>query len=308
MPTRKEVSKLKADFIQKRKGAINSKIGVIQNKIFEDIAPDFISMVKKKDREFTKTDLLAMERKVRKAVNESFTDIMRETTDAARSVGDLNLMYYSTMLETNRLDDIRVKTKKIIDRKLGILDGKIKRGGFIDRALNTKSAQAQFMGDVKKLLRQNASVQVLKDKMREFVTGGKDNNGFLSKHYNNVASDLLITVDRNNSNIFADDLGLKHFIFAGGLLKTSRAFCLDRNGKIFTRDQADKWIDLLGTKNGPIWDEKRDGSYDPFQQMGGLGCLHAPDWITPELANGIIREQNRTAADRNKNFRERHNL
>ena len=68
------------------------------------------------------------------------------------------------------------------------------------------------------------------------------------------------------------------------------------------------WKELLGKENGPIWDESTDGEYVPTEQMGGYGCLHSPDWITADIAQGNKGVYNKAAAVRNANFRKRYDL
>src|SRR5690606_21753943 len=47
----------------------------------------------------------------------------------------------------------------------------------------------------------------------------------------------LLQVDRETNSNFATDLQLNHAIYQGGLIKTSRDFCEERNNKVFTRDE-----------------------------------------------------------------------
>ncbi len=311
MPTRKEASKIKAEWIDKRNNAIDGKIANLQQQVFEDIIPDVIAIAKQEEiRKKVKAGSLApitsLENKLRKNFQAGFPEIMRETTRSARALGDLNLVYFSTMLDTNRLDEIRDKTLKTVNRKLGVdADGKLIPGGFVDKSIKDTSIQLKFVKEVKKLLSSNADTQTLIQGIKRFFVGTEDQNGVIAKHYNTFSGNLLNTIDRNNSITFADELDLRFFYYFGGLIKSSRSFCIKKNGKIFSREQAEKWKDdpFIVKVYGSDIDQ-----YKPLENMGGPNCLHTPDFITDDLAKGNMREQNSIASQRNKNFVARHGL
>lgn len=305
MPTRKEVSKLKKDFVEKRKSVIYNKMDDINQTIYDKLMAELLKQSKSKDN-YTVTELQAI---FKKEFENKFPSVMRETVSTARSLVDLNEMYFSTLVDSNRLNDIKNNTNKILDKKLGIDEnGKIVKGGFLDRSITTSNAQILFTKELKKILTGNPDPVALKDKLKNFIVGTPEVNGLITQYYNTFSKDLINTIDRNNGNVFADELGLNSFYYGGGLILTSRPFCLKCNGKIFNREQADKWKNILNTPSGPIWNEKKDGSYDPISQMGGYGCLHNPDWITDSLAQDIKGQQNKKAAERNAAFKNRNGL
>lgn len=308
MPTRKEASKYRQDFIRKREEAINSRINILQENLYDNVIEAFLNQAKQNG--LTKnssaqdiSSLLGLERAIKKGYLNGFPEIMRETVNAARSLGDLNQMYFSTLVDSNRLDEIRDKTKKILDKRLGLDEnGKVLEKGFVNRVISNKTVQKRFIKQVQVLASKNLSVSEFQNGLKNIIVSSPGKQGIVQQHYNTFASTLLSNIDRSNSQVYADELELNHFIFGGGLIKTSRCFCIKCNGKIFTRDQADKWALILNQPCGPVWDEVRDGKYIPTENMGGLGCLHVPDWITEELAVGNTRKHNKKAAERNKNF------
>ena len=304
MPTRNEISKTKLDFIRKKEELIYADIAGVSNKLMEEILANLGDY--KRTGRLNKTDLLKV---LKKSFAANFPKIMRDTAGAGKSLTDLNVIYFSTLLESDRLNDIKNSASLSIDKSLGLNpDGTLKENGFLDKALNSEKLQQSFIKEITNAVAGNPDVNVLKGKIETFIVGNNQQNGLLQKHYNTLAKDLLIQIDRRNGNIFADELGLRDFIFGGGLIRTSRSFCLNRNGKMFNTDQAKDWKKLLGSKSGPIWDESRDGKYIPTEQMGGLGCRHVPDWVTPDIVNGNKTAYNEKAAARNKAFREKYNL
>lgn len=304
MPTRNEVSKLKADWINKRNQTIQRKLTEMEAELFDNIIEE-LGLLKKKER-LSQADLNRIEMKIRRAMREKFPEVMRETVRAATSLGDLNLMYYSTLMESDQLEEIRRKTERNVNRSLGLNeDGSIKQNGFVDRMLASDVVQKKFIREVKKQMSANADYQTLQMRLKEQFTTGRGQNGLISKHYNTFAKDLVINVDRSSSAVYAKELGLKSAYYEGGLIKTSRSFCMQKNGKIFHMDQISKWKDSTFIRD--MYEDKID-EYDPINgPPGGYGCLHVLGWITDDLAAGKA-EQNRVAAERNRKFKERYDL
>lgn len=304
MPTRKEISKTKQDYIKKKESSIQADISNISNNLLEDILSNLGDY--KKTGRVNQNDLL---KALKGSFNDNFPTIMRDTATAGKSLTDLNLMYFSTLLDTNRLSEVKNNVSRSVDKNLGLNpDGTLKQNGFLDKSLSSEKLQKTFIKEINTALKGNPDVGILKDRIKTFIVGNELQNGLLQKHYNTLAKDILINIDRANGNLFADQLGLRDFIFGGGLIKTSRTFCLHRNGKMFNVDQAKEWKKLIGKDNGPIWDEDRDGDYIPTEQMGGLGCRHVPDWVTSEIVSGNKGAYNSKAAERNKNFRDKNGL
>jgi len=101
------------------------------------------------------------------------------------------------------------------------------------------------------------------------------NLGRLSKYYRNFTYDLYSQVDRTAGKVIADKIGMnKYAIYEGGLIKTSRKFCRERNGKVFTYDE-------IADFNPP---EAKQPDYNPFVDLGGYGCRHHLNWIPYAIA------------------------
>jgi hypothetical protein len=311
MPTRKEVSKLKQDWVQKRDAAIQSKINKLQEEIYNNLIPDFLAMAKleeirKQANKSNIAELNRLEAKIKKGMTNGFPEVMRETVKASRSLGDLNLMYFSTLMDSNRLDEIKTKSDKIINRRLGINeDGKILKDGFVDKTLRTDKVQREFISEVKRMISSNADTQALQGRLKTLILGSPERDGIIRRYYRTFATNILNNIDRSNNLVYANELDLDYGYYSGGLIQTSRSFCIDKNGKIFSRAQMEKWKDdpFIKKMYG-----KKINEYDPFTMVGGHGCLHVIDWVTNDLAKGRIREQNSRASERNKKFKERYGL
>lgn len=308
MPTYKEVSKIKTDFIAKKEGAIKSTIGSQQETLYDKLISDFSKLAANKV-DGKDVSINKIQSEFKKYYDANFNDVMKQTINASKSLTDLNQMYFSTLLDSTNLDKIHENTKITLDKQLGITDnGKLIQGGFTDKVLSNKEVQKTFTKEVTKILSGNPDVLMMQNKLKEFIIGNNQSTGILERYYRNFASDLLKGVDRGNSLVYADTLELNDAFYGGGLKLTSRPFCISRNGKIVSREQIDKWVNILNTDAGPQWSESAAGKYNPYKCCGGHGCDHVLDWITPDLADTLKPENNKKAAEKNKAFKNRNEL
>ena len=113
------------------------------------------------------------------------------------------------------------------------------------------------------------------------ILGLKERSGVLNKYYRQFLYDNIMQFDRIVSNMFAEQNGLKYFIYDGGLIDTSREFCIHRNGLLFNSENIDDWASdptLPATPN-----------YVPINDMGSYGCRHYPTWVTDEKAKELMK-------------------
>lgn len=131
---------------------------------------------------------------------------------------------------------------------------------------------------------------------RQYIAGepGKY-NGILHKHFDGFIYDTYAEYDRTTSDEFAVELGLECFVYAGGLIDTSRCFCREHNGKVYTRKEAEKWRLQVGKPCGPI--VSRFMVYNPLRNLGGIRCRHVPNYVTNDIAiqrrpdlEGVLKE------------------
>ncbi len=107
----------------------------------------------------------------------------------------------------------------------------------------------------------------------------KIHNDAKDSFVNKVYSNTINTADGFERGLGikkASDLNLKYFIYEGGLIQTSRPFCVARAGKIFTVEQLKSWDN--GQKLPVI----------PY--LGGWNCRHHINWISDELAQELSKD------------------
>jgi hypothetical protein len=172
----------------------------------------------------------------------------------------------------NAPDTVKDKVKRAIQARLGIQNGdNIRKGGF----LSTVGDTTKVFNDIKALATRTVSDKSdTKELSRAIKT--YDEGAQLIQDFENKSIDLFPVVDRDAGERFRDELGLRHAIYQGGIIKTSRPFCIERNNKVFTVEEIASWalLDFQGKSN----------PYNPFKDCGGYNCRHQLDWISDELA------------------------
>lgn len=97
------------------------------------------------------------------------------------------------------------------------------------------------------------------------------------RYYSRWTHDIYSQYQRVASNKVRIKIGLKYAFYQGGLIETSRSFCNQRNGKVFSEKEILSW-------NGLEWVGKPEIGYDAITDLGGYNCRHRLDWISEELA------------------------
>lgn len=134
--------------------------------------------------------------------------------------------------------------------------------------------------------------------LTQLVTGGPKGQGLVAQLYQEAA-DTYNQADRALSQLAAKELGLTAYLYQGGLIASSRAFCVARDGKVFL----DYEIARFGTKRDLFggYTNKADGvfsgkpePYDPATDLGGYNCRHGinpiPNLVALRLRPGLAAD------------------
>lgn len=201
--------------------------------------------------------------------------IAKTMMDGISEILDFNGKYFKNFVGHAELQSIKPVVMELVKSWLGLKgNGALEGNGYLQKTIS----DPRVLGELKNFgLRAVAGQQGYKDTLQAvkgFIDGNKDSAGLLEKYHRNFVYDTYSQIDRATSGIFADKLGLDYAIYEGGLIKTSRKFCKERNGKVFTRAE----IAQMKPK------EAIPDNYNPFQDMGGYGCRHHWNWISRALA------------------------
>lgn len=105
------------------------------------------------------------------------------------------------------------------------------------------------------------------DIAKNSLTGIKTKAGKpMSSYAEQQINDSLMGYYSQVEQIKAKDAGIDTYLYYGNLMSSSRAFCIARAGRTFTRKQIDSW-------NKYRWKGKKPGSV--FINRGGYNCRHS---------------------------------
>lgn len=109
------------------------------------------------------------------------------------------------------------------------------------------------------------------DVFRLLIEGDADTPGRLERATRQIVSDTFALSDRAVTNVVSDSIGANWFLYAGGLMDTTRPFCKARNGNYYTRQEVQEWGSM------GEWDGKMAGTDEKtiFVTAGGYNCQHS---------------------------------
>jgi len=161
---------------------------------------------------------------------------------------------------------------------------------------------SNFINPLKEIL--NASVtngQNFSDAvktLRTYIEGNSEVDGTLLRYVKQVAVDGFSISDREYTKAIAEDLEIEWYLYSGGLIKDSREFCEERNGKYFHKKEVEAWAEI------DSWKGKIPNTNDStiFSFAGGYNCRHSimpvgisvvpQDVIDRNIANGNYEKEN----------------
>jgi hypothetical protein len=99
----------------------------------------------------------------------------------------------------------------------------------------------------------------------------------------------LSVVGRERINDVAQDLGLTWYRYIGGVIRTSREFCIERDGGYYNQAEIEAWSE-------EDWEGKIEGTNTEtiFSYCGGYNCRHE---LIPVLENSVPEEYKQAFAD-----------
>jgi len=162
-------------------------------------------------------------------------------------------------------------------------NGELLNNGYLSRLGRNDLARERLKTYLLTSIATKQNVTQFERGLRSLITTTKDVDGAIIGYWRQYAFDTYAKVREVDNLHFADELKLNYFIYQGGLIKTSRAFCIKKNGKVFSRDEALRdW-----PKDPALIDQKHLASYKPLIDRGRNNCRHFLMWITDERANEL---------------------
>lgn len=200
--------------------------------------------------------------------------IVLNMVDNIATINALNSGHFSKIY-AKPINSISSIIEKTVNNRFGInADGTLIRDGYMMGLLDDVTVRNDIKQTAFRAVQNATGWNDFANQLKVKVEGDPEKMGTFKRFYRNYAYDVYSQADRLNSAQYSTRLGLNYAIYEGGLIETSREFCRERNGKVFSRDE------ILSFK----LTEAAPPDYDPITDLGGYGCRHYLNWISDELA------------------------
>ena len=189
----------------------------------------------------------------------------------------------------NQLKEMTAGVRTQMNEWLGIKKGgNLKANGYLEKLIKDPTIRNSVKDLAIKSIVSGEGMATAQKNLAELIVGNKDRSGALEKYYRNFVYDTYSVSDRLVGLEYADGLGYNFAVYEGGTIKTSREFCIKRNGKVFSREEIKKFNPRVA----------RPPSYNPFTDLGGYRCRHHLNWIDDETAQYLrAKEEGVTLTD-----------
>lgn len=268
-----EIFKIKADWLDDRETILKRKVSSAEKKLYESIIDDFldkidtsegsidassknIRLTQELDRIFEKFDTTVN----KNLIDGYLSDITRATA--------LNEKYFKLLDPGNKkFAPIRDNANRLALGRLGLTPkGNLIKGGFLDSFISDNRIKNQVKDIITRGVTGGSSYRQVKEDLKSYITGTEEAKGALQANYRTFIYDTYQQVDRLVAGEYATQMKLKAFLYQGGKINTTRRFCCQRNGLVFTVDEAEQWRNLRF--------DGKNKNYNPLVDLGGYNCRH----------------------------------
>lgn len=302
MPTPKEIQELsyqKAIRLEKLIDEVEKRINKTSSYLTNSILKQFLNKLKVENGRIQDT----LDRTTTTLFNQAYGDyannskndlVVSIVSDIHNIVKDNGKFYTTTSNATPiQVDDV----KWIVNRRLGIdEDGSLIKKGYLSGLLDDESIKSDLQKYIFKELFKGVGPEALKEGIKEYIEGDDNKLGAFRRHYRTFSFDVYAQLNGFSSALYAERLGLTHFIYNGGLIETSRAFCIKRNAGVYSTAEAEEWV------NDPTLTAilSKD-TYNWVIDRGGFNCRHTTDFIAKEIAYALrpdLKEKEEAASNK----------
>lgn len=290
--TTTQVSELKRKFIEQRTGVLTRRLTSLETKLFDEIFNKLISQLEVSDGKIISNnqniDLASALDKIFKSLNQNeYLQAVKIFGSDLLQLQDLNKTYFNIIEKDQaKIEKITKDVNSIMRKRIGLNSkGAFEKSGYLDRLVNDTALATKLKNTAYKAISSGEGITTFTEKIKLITVGNDNVNGGLVKHFEQYAFDTYAQFNRTTAKLYAERLDLRAFVYQGGEIQTSRCFCIERDGKVFTTDEAEKWKSKLNKKCGPIM--AKDATYDPLTDLGGINCRHSTDYISNEMAKRL---------------------
>lgn len=286
--------KAKIQFIKQAQKTTLTDATEFERALFKELISNFVNQLQQNKGVIVANKdnlqmMAALDKVLTKFENKVQLSQMKTFVDNAQHMLTLNDKYFS-LYETNgkKFSSLRSSVKDNLLRRIGInaSNQSFVKDGFIDNYIKSQKIRVDLKKTVFNFVTGGRPINDLIDTLNVKVQGSTNASGIIEKQIRDYVYDKYTQFDRATNTEFSKRLDLRAFIYAGGLIETSREFCIQKNNKVFTTDEANKLWPI--DKNLPRTKaEKESGvleDYNPLDDCGRWRCRHLPRYISNQEA------------------------
>lgn len=195
----------------------------------------------------------------------------------------LNYEYFAKMTSVKSSKSALNSALSTISQFIGYDGQKFKKNSIIYDISRVQEPIRFIKAQVVQAITRKQDWDIFKKSISNYINPKKKGAGIIENYLRTNAYDTFMQVDRTIHNYMGENLGLDHFLYSEGLMDTSRPFCREKVGKVFTMQEVIKWKDQE-------WRGKNE-DYDPFRDVGGYNCTHSLNRISKTLYDDLVKEQ-----------------
>ncbi len=272
---------------------LNKKVRRVEASIYRGLIADVVPALKIEEGRIKNTlNNLAKANLIERVFDEvgrdEVNDLVKDYAAYLIEISGKNAeYYYSIGIDKAKVDAI-ADSVGLIRRVIGIgEDGKLLQGGYLYRLASAETVREQVKQYVLTSIASGQSLKQFQSGLKGLVQSTDEVDGVLLSYWNNYAYDQFSRVREINNLHFKDEIGLKYFVYQGGLIRTSRKFCIKKNGKVFSEEEAIRdW-----PKDPDLIDKAHLSTYNPIIDRGRHNCRHFLMWISNEMAKELKQRQ-----------------
>ena len=315
MKAPKQISKLlelRDRYIETQMNYLNGSIIKYQQALLTRLTQDIISQldIEKGFIKETKHNyrlLTALENVYRSFTKDNKYKLGDSIVRAVNKIAINSKDYFLSVLKDDVTEEIinsaSTAAKEYLNLSLGLTDKSTTKDGFIDKLLTNDEGLLETKKYIAQAITARMPMKDFTQKLNEIIIGSDQKAGSHERLFNRYARDLYSQYDAAYNKALAEKIGLKYFIYSGGLVKDSRDFCVAHNAKVYSTEEAKEWTTWTvdkGLQNGefpagyqPKAKETTWGAvpgymdypeYSPLIDRGGYNCRHMLGYISNRLA------------------------
>ncbi len=207
-----------------------------------------------------------------------------------KQLNDKNLDYFQEITG----DKLDILNRQIVNKMNAIVGVNGNNNGVLQNLLDPSFIGKSIESNLMKSVSTNTTIAEAQKALKLEITGDGKRLGICEKFYYEEAHDTFSEYERTSKDNFAMKLDLNYAVYQGGLIRDSRPFCVERNGKVYSRETIESW-------NDTDWKGKKKDN-NIIVDAGGYNCRHYYDWITYEMAKRLDPDIVRSRYDKEKNY------